>query len=74
MLDRVWSVAACARAASSQALEEYLEGGFNEAAVKTQVANGKNAMPAFGTRLSEEDISNVASYVIATSTAGGPWR
>ena len=46
VLDRVWSVAACARAASSQALEEYLEGGFNEAAVVKQVTNGKNAMSA----------------------------
>ena len=30
------------------ALEEYLDGGANEAAVRKQVTNGKNAMPAFG--------------------------
>eukprot|EP00970_Alexandrium_tamarense_P011167 scaffold2372_cov198-Alexandrium_tamarense.AAC.30 len=53
-----------------EALEQYLAGGRNEKAVMTQVTNGKNAMPAFGGRLSDEDIANVASYVIATSEAG----
>mmetsp|Transcript_31313 Transcript_31313/g.75686 ORF Transcript_31313/g.75686 Transcript_31313/m.75686 type:complete len:138 (+) Transcript_31313:100-513(+) len=52
------------------ALESYLAGGRNEKAVMTQVTNGKNAMPAFGGRLSDEDIANVASYVITTSEAG----
>ena len=52
------------------ALEEYLAGGFNEEAVIKQVTNGKNAMPAFGGRLSDDDIANVASYVIKTSSAG----
>ena len=52
------------------ALEEYLDGGFNEAAVRKQVTNGKNAMPAFGGRLSDDDIANVAAYVISTSSAG----
>jgi len=41
------------------ALEEYLEGGANVKAVVYQVTNGKNAMPAFGGRLSDEDIENV---------------
>ena len=52
------------------ALEEYLDGGFNEAAVRKQVTNGKNAMPAFGGRLSDDDIANVAAYVISSSSAG----
>ena len=52
------------------ALEEYLDGGFNEKAVMKQVTNGKNAMPAFGGRLSDEDIANVAAYVISSSSAG----
>ena len=52
------------------ALEQYLAGGRNEKAVAMQVTNGKNAMPAFGGRLSDEDIANVASYVIATSESG----
>jgi len=44
-----------------KALEEYLDGGFSEAAVMKQVTNGKNAMPAFGGRLSDSDIANVAN-------------
>jgi cytochrome c6 len=31
----------------------------------TQVTNGKNAMSAFGGRLSDDDIANVATYVIS---------
>ncbi len=53
-----------------EALDQYLAGGRNEAAVVTQVTNGKNAMPAFGGRLSDEDIANVASYVISSAEAG----
>ena len=53
-----------------EALDQYLAGGRNEAAVVTQVTNGKNAMPAFGGRLSDEDIANVATYVIKSSEAG----
>ena len=53
-----------------EALDQYLTGGRNEKAVQYQVNNGKNAMPAFGGRLSEEDIENVAAYVISTSEAG----
>jgi len=52
------------------ALEQYLAGGRTEAAVITQVTNGKNAMPAFGGRLSDDDIANVATYVIKTSESG----
>mmetsp|Transcript_41665 Transcript_41665/g.30620 ORF Transcript_41665/g.30620 Transcript_41665/m.30620 type:complete len:135 (-) Transcript_41665:29-433(-) len=52
------------------ALDTYLAGGRNEKAVMTQVTNGKNAMPAFGGRLSDDDIANVATYVITTSEAG----
>lgn len=53
-----------------EALDQYLAGGRKESSVVTQVTNGKNAMPAFGGRLSDEDIANVASYVIATSESG----
>ena len=52
------------------AIEKYLTGGFAEKSVVYQVTNGKNAMPAFGGRLSDEDISNVATYVISTSEVG----
>ena len=54
----------------AQALEQYLAGGYNAGAVVKQVTNGKGAMPAFGGRLSDEDIANVAAYVISTSSAG----
>jgi len=49
---------------------QFLTGGFNEKAVITQVTNGKNAMPAFGGRLSDDDIANVASFVISKSEEG----
>jgi len=63
--------APCApRRSQKEALEEYLDGGFNEKSVMKQVTNGKNAMPAFGGRLSDDDIANVAAYVIKTSSAG----
>jgi len=52
------------------ALEEYLEGGANEKSVMKQVTNGKNAMPAFGGRLSDADIANVATYVITSAKEG----
>lgn len=39
-------------------------------AIKTQVINGKNAMPAFGGRLSDQDIADVAAYVLETSEKG----
>lgn len=53
-----------------EALETYLAGGRSEASVRTQVTNGKNAMPAFGGRLSDADIEDVAAYVIKTSGEG----
>nr|YP_009294520.1 cytochrome c553 [Asparagopsis taxiformis]AOM66003.1 cytochrome c553 [Asparagopsis taxiformis] len=33
-------------------------------AITNQVTNGKNAMPAFNGRLAEEEIDNVANYVL----------
>mmetsp|Transcript_11254 Transcript_11254/g.16194 ORF Transcript_11254/g.16194 Transcript_11254/m.16194 type:complete len:137 (+) Transcript_11254:91-501(+) len=53
-----------------EALDQYLAGGRKESSVITQVTNGKNAMPAFGGRLGDDDIANVAAYVIATSESG----
>ncbi len=45
--------------------------GMNSAAaIVTQVTNGKNAMPAFGGRLSADQIDNVAAYVLEQSSAG----
>lgn len=39
-------------------------------AITTQVKNGKNAMPAFGGRLTDEDIDNVANYVLSQAEQG----
>jgi cytochrome c6 len=52
------------------ALEQYLAGGRSEKAIITQVTNGKNAMPAFGGRLSDEEIGDVAAYVIKSADEG----
>jgi cytochrome c6 len=38
------------------------------AAIVTQVTNGNGAMPAFGGRLSAEQIEDVATYVLDQST------
>nr|YP_009541946.1 cytochrome c553 [Neogoniolithon spectabile]AYR06155.1 cytochrome c553 [Neogoniolithon spectabile] len=39
-------------------------------AITNQVRNGKNAMPAFGGKLADEDIENVANYVLNQSEKG----
>nr|QWK42804.1 cytochrome c553 [Laminaria ephemera] len=36
-------------------------------AITYQVTNGKNAMPAFGGRLAESDIEDVANFVLSQS-------
>lgn len=57
-----------AKTLKKDALEE---NSMNDAsAIKMQVTNGKNAMPAFGGRLSDEDIDNVANYVLNQSEQG----
>ncbi|CAL5220926.1 g3023 [Coccomyxa viridis] len=45
------------------AISQYLDGGLSEAAIIKQVQNGKNAMPAWSGRLSEDEINDVAAYV-----------
>jgi len=35
--------------------------------ISYQVTNGKNGMPAFGGRLKEENIKDVASYILDQS-------
>ena len=39
-------------------------------AIKYQVNNGKNAMPAFGGRLTDEQIESVANYVLDQAEKG----
>jgi cytochrome c6 len=45
-----------------EALEKYEMNSLQ--AIRYQVINGKNAMPAFGGRLSEEEIDTIATYVL----------
>eukprot|EP01038_Epipyxis_sp_PR26KG_P004844 gene4844-6791_t len=51
-----------------EALTQYLEGGLKPESIVTQVTNGKNAMPAFGGRLDDDEIQNVAAYVFDQAT------
>lgn len=47
------------------------ENGMNSLdAIEYQVTNGKNAMPAFGGRLSDSEIEDVANYVLSQSEKG----
>ncbi|KAJ8599688.1 hypothetical protein CTAYLR_004751 [Chrysophaeum taylorii] len=55
-----------------EALDSYLDGGRKVESVVYQVTNGKNAMPAFGGRLSDEEIGDVAAYVIDQAN-GDKW-
>ena len=43
---------------------------YSISAITYQVKNGKNAMPAFGDRLEDEDIEDVANYVLSKSESG----
>ncbi len=60
------------RTLKQDALEAYLANysSGHEAAIAYQVTNGKNAMPAFGGKLSEGDIADVAAYVEDMSSKG----
>ncbi len=51
-----------------EALEEY--DMYSKDAIVYQVVNGKNAMPAFGKRLSSEQIESLAEYVLAQAEKG----
>ena len=47
------------------------ENGMNSVdAITYQVTDGKNAMPAFGGRLDDSDIEDVANYVLSQSEKG----
>jgi cytochrome c6 len=51
-----------------EALEKYNLNSL--AAIKNQVINGKNAMPAFRNRLSEAQVEDVAAYVLEQAQKG----
>ncbi|MBD2356374.1 c-type cytochrome [Tolypothrix sp. FACHB-123] len=55
-----------------EALSDYLE-NYNQEGIKAiihQVQNGKNAMPAFKNKLSNEEILEVAAYVFQKAETG----
>ena len=56
------------RTISKAYLATYSDG--HEEAIAYQVTNGKNGMPAFGPKLSEADIADVAAYVESQSIKG----
>jgi cytochrome c6 len=60
------------RTLKADALSAYLAnyGADHEAAIAYQVTNGKNAMPAFGGKLSDADIADVAAYVEDMASKG----
>jgi len=51
-----------------EALEKYEMNSLE--AIRHQVINGKNAMPAFGSRLSEDEIEAIANYVLGQAEMG----
>lgn len=57
-----------AKTLSKADLEKY--GMFSKDAIVNQVTNGKMAMPAFGGKLSADQISDVADYVLEQAEAG----
>ena len=46
-------------------------GMLSVSAITNQVTNGKNAMPAFGGRLDDSEIEDVANYVISQANNDG---
>jgi cytochrome c6 len=57
-----------AKTLSKADLEKYAM--LSSEAIVTQATNGKNAMPAFGGRLSDEDLANVAAYILDKADKG----
>ncbi|KAM3091708.1 cytochrome c6 PetJ [Phormidesmis sp. 146-35] len=51
-----------------EALEKYSMNSLE--AIRTQVINGKNAMPSFKGRLQDDEIEAVAEYVLSQSEKG----
>jgi cytochrome c6 len=51
-----------------EALEKYEMNSLE--AIETQIKHGKNAMPAFGGRLNDDQIAAIAAYVLEQSAQG----
>lgn len=50
------------------ALEKYAMNSLE--AIQTQVVNGKNAMPSFKDRLTDEEVAAIATYVLQQAESG----
>ncbi|NJN58427.1 MAG: c-type cytochrome [Leptolyngbyaceae cyanobacterium SL_5_9] len=57
-----------AKTLKQEALEQYEMASLE--AIQHQVKNGKNAMPAFGGRLTDQQIEDVAAYVLDQAEKG----
>ena len=64
------NVIAAAKTLKKDDLEKYSMNSLD--AIVTQVTNGKKAMPAFKGRLNDQQIQDVASYVLEQSDKG--WK
>lgn len=62
------NIVAAAKTLKKEALEKYQMNSFD--AIVHQVQNGKNAMPAFKNRLKDQQIEDVASYVLEQAEKG----
>ncbi len=60
------------RTLKADALEAYLANYStdHEGAIAYQIANGKNAMPAFAGKLTDGDIADVAAYIEEMASKG----
>ena len=62
------NVVAATKTLKKEALEKYQMNSLE--AIVHQVQNGKNAMPAFKNRLKDQQIEDVASYVLEQAEKG----
>ena len=62
------NVVNAAKTLKQDALKQY--DMYSLDAIKYQVTNGKNAMPAFGSKLTDAQIEDVATYVLSQAESG----
>ena len=62
------NVVNAAKTLKQDALKQY--DMYSLEAIQYQVTNGKNAMPAFGGKLTEAQIEDVATYVLSQADSG----
>lgn len=62
------NVVIASKTLKKKALKKYKM--FSNKAIVKQVTNGKGAMPAFGGRLTKEQINDVATYVLKQAEKG----